>query len=939
MVGLSRHLPVSWSQRRRHARSSAPGPAIAHHERSQESPRRAPSRWSRVRGLGRSVAGQVFLLQAAVVVALVIAVVVALVLQARRDSTQDARARTLAVAHTFANAPGTARALTSRNPTAILQPRAEALRRQTGVDFVVVFDRNGIRVTHPDPSLIGKRVFGPYQQQTIQGLTVTRTFTTSRGPAVDSGVPVFRADGKIVGAVSVAITVQHVNAVVNRQVPVVLGAAAVALALGTASSALVSRRLRRQTHGLGPAEVTRMYEHHDAVLHAVREGVLITAADGRLMLANDEARRLLDLPPDVERRPIAALGLDPGMVALLTADRPVTDQVQLAGERLLVVNVRPTAPYGGQAGCAVTLRDATELRALAGRAERAQQRLRLLYEAGMRVGTTLDVTHTAEEVAEVAISLFADYATVELLEPVLHGAEPEETAGLLRAACRGVGQGPPLPAAGECVVWDAATPMAMALAGGHAVLERDAAVSPSWLARVPELARPVPDLGLRSLISVPLKARGMVLGLVTFWRSQHSDPFEEEDLPVAEELAARAAVCIDNARRYTREHTVAVAMQHSLLPRVLPRQNALEVAHRYLPAQAGVGGDWFDVIPLSGARVALVVGDVVGHGLHAAVTMGRLRTAVLNFSALDLPPDELLASLDELVTRIDQEGPENEQDVTGATCLYAIYDPVAEQVTLARAGHPGPALVHRDGTVALPDVPGSPPLGLGGGLPVESVDLRVPEGSLLVLFTDGLIETRERDIDTGLALLRQALSEPPHTPARDPEHTCRAVFDALRPDDPRDDIALLVARTRRLDLARVAAWDVPRDPVAVGRVRAEAGRRLEMWGLEEIAFTTELIISELITNAIRYGSDPIRLRLLRDRTLICEVADGSSTSPRLRRAATTDEGGRGLFLVAQLAQRWGTRHTHGGKVIWTEQALPGTPDGTGPLVADAAIVQ
>ncbi|MFE9312166.1 SpoIIE family protein phosphatase [Streptomyces sp. NPDC088353] len=878
-----------------------------------------------------------FLLQAAVVVALVIAAVAALVLQARRDSLQDARARTLAVAHTFASAPGTAQALTGRDPTAILQPRAERVRKQTGVAFVVVFDRDGIRLTHPDPSLIGKRVIGPYQQQTVQGLTVTRTFNTSRGPAVDSGVPVIRADGKIVGAVSVAITVQRVNAVVKRQVPVVLGAAAVALALGTGGSALVSRRLRRQTHGLGPAEVTRMYEHHDAVLHAVREGVLITAGDGRLMLANDEARRLLDLPPDVEGRPIAALGLDPGMVDLLTADRPVTDQTHFAGERLLAVNVRPTAPYGGQAGCAVTLRDATELRALAGRAEGAQQRLRLLYEAGMRIGTTLDVTRTAEEVAEVATSRFADYATVELLEPVLHGAEPGDTAVLLRTACRGVG--PPLPAAGERVVWDAATPMAMALAGGHAVLERDLTVSPSWLSRVPEPARPVPDLGLRSLISVPLKARGVVLGLVTFWRSEHSGPFEEEDLPVTGELVARAAVCIDNARRYTREHTVAVALQRSLLPRVLPEQNALEVAHRYLPAQAGVGGDWFDVIPLSGARVALVVGDVVGHGLHAAATMGRLRTAVHNFSALDLPPDELLGSLDELVTRIDQDGPEGEQDVTGATCLYAIYDPVDQQVTLARAGHPGPALVLPDGTVVLPDIPGSPPLGLGGSLPIETVELRLPEGTSLVLFTDGLIGTRERDIDTGLALLRQALTEPPHTPARDPEHTCQAVFDALQPDHPRDDIALLVARTRLLNPTQVAAWDVPRDPAAVRRVRDGAGRRLEVWGLEEIAFITELIISELITNAIRYGTEPIRLRLLRDRTLICEVADGSSTSPRLRRATATDEGGRGLFLVAQFAQRWGTRYTPRGKIIWTEQALPGVPDDAGPLLADAAPVQ
>ncbi|MER6981590.1 SpoIIE family protein phosphatase, partial [Streptomyces carpinensis] len=509
--------------------------------------------------------------------------------------------------------------------------------------------------------------------------------------------------------------------------------------------------------------------------------------------------------------------------------------------------------------------------------------------------------------------------------------QPQDGAGLLHGVTQSARSAP----VGERIVWDAATPMAMALTGGHAVLERDLTASPRWLARTPELARLAPDLGLRSLISVPLKARGVTLGLVTFWRSERSGPFEQEDLPVTEELAARAAVCIDNARRYTREHTVAVALQHSLLPRTLPEQNALEIAYRYLPAQAGVGGDWFDVIPLPGTRVALAVGDVVGHGLHAAATMGRLRTAVHNFSALDLAPDELLGYLDELVTRLDQDVAEGEQDVTGATCLYAVYDPVAGQVTLARAGHPGPALVRPDGTVVFPDVPVSPPLGLGGSLPVETAELRLPEGSSLVLFTDGLIETRERDIDTGLALLRRTLTNPPHAPARDPEHTCQAVFDALRTGRPRDDIALLVARTRALDPARVATWNIPRDPAAVPRIRAGAGRRLEAWGLAEIGFTTELIVSELITNAIRYGSEPIHLRLLHDRTLICEVADGSSTSPHLRRAATTDEGGRGLFLVAQLAQRWGTRYTGRGKIIWTEQALHDAPEVVGPLLAAA----
>jgi anti-sigma regulatory factor (Ser/Thr protein kinase) len=232
--------------------------------------------------------------------------------------------------------------------------------------------------------------------------------------------------------------------------------------------------------------------------------------------------------------------------------------------------------------------------------------------------------------------------------------------------------------------------------------------------------------------------------------------------------------------------------------------------------------------------------------------------------------------------------------------------------------------------VSFPDLPAGPPLGLGG-LPFDSTEFRVPEGSQLVLYTDGLVEDRDRDIDVGLDILRTALSHPD----RPPEQTCRAVLDALPPDHARDDIALLVARTRVLDPGRVADWDVPRDAAAVSAVRADVGRKLETWDLAEVGFTTELILSELVTNAIRYGSAPIHVRLLRDRGLICEVSDGSSTSPHLRHAAATDEGGRGLFLVARYAERWGTRYTTQGKVIWTEQSLNGRATGLGGFSDDA----
>jgi serine phosphatase RsbU (regulator of sigma subunit)/anti-sigma regulatory factor (Ser/Thr protein kinase) len=383
---------------------------------------------------------------------------------------------------------------------------------------------------------------------------------------------------------------------------------------------------------------------------------------------------------------------------------------------------------------------------------------------------------------------------------------------------------------------------------------------------------------------------------------------------------------IDSA--VTGNTAMAVNLQRSLLPHGMPEQNALDVSYRYLPAQAGVGGDWFDVIPLPGARVALVVGDIVGHGMHAAATMGRLRTAVFNFSMLDLPPDDLLAHLDDLVGRIDKDEahPSGSAQggggapIAGATCLYAVYDPVTRTCEVARAGHLPPALVRPDGRVELLEVPAGPPLGLGG-LPFEAVEHRLAEGSRLVLYTDGLVEDRARDIDVGLDELRGALAG---RPDRTTEETCDAVLRAMLPEEPSDDIALLVAETRGLPEDHIARWDVPSDPAAVAAVRNEANATLAAWGLEELTFTTELILSELITNAIRYATGPIDVRLLLDRSLICEVADGSSTSPHLRYAATTDEGGRGLFLVAQMAERWGTRYTKAGKIIWVEQRLPAT---------------
>ncbi|WP_435897407.1 SpoIIE family protein phosphatase [Streptomyces tsukubensis] len=899
--------------------------------RSGRPPRRPRTRRAQGPLDMRSVAGQVFLLQVVIVILLVAAGIAALVLQSHSDSEREATRRSLAVAETFASAPGMEAALKSPDPTAVLQPGAETARKLSGVDFVVVLDTHGRRLTSPLPGLIGKQFTGD-TGPALRGGVVEEQVGGPLGPLVQATVPVHGADGSVIGLVSAGVTLERVSGVVEEQFPLLFGVAAGVLLLATVGTALVSGRLRRQTHGLGPEEMTRMYEHHDAVLHAVREGVLILDGDRRLLLVNDEARRLLGLPAEVEGRTVDELDLDPHTARLLSSGRIASDEVYRVGRRLLAVNQRATDQDGGPPGTVATIRDTTELAALSGRVDVAQQRLRLLYDAGDEIGTTLDVVRTCEELAGFAAARFADYATVDLVETVLRGEEPTATgagADMRRTAFSGARDDTALFPLGTTIRFLPGTPLGEGLSKGEGVLEPDLGAYTGWEQQSQARARRLVEAGFHSMIAVPLRARGAILGVAMFWRSERPEAFEEEDRSLAEELVARAAVSVDNARRYSREHTMAVTLQRSLLPRGLPDQSALETAFRYRPAQAGlgglggVGGDWFDIIALPGSRVALVVGDVVGHGLHAAATMGRLRTAVHNFSTLDLPPDELLWHLDELVVRIDQEDSEAEAaaeaGVTGATCLIVIYDPATGVCTMARAGHVQPVVVHPDGTAAFANVPGGPPLGLGG-LPFETLELRLPEGSTLVLYTDGLVEDRDRDIDEGLTLLRDTLSG--HG-GRTPDETCEAVLRALLPESPRDDIALLVGRTRVLDASRVAEWDVPSDPSAVADVRARVAGTLKEWELEDEAFTTELILSELVTNAIRYAVGPIRVRLIRDRALICEVSDHSSTSPHLRQAASTDEGGRGLFLVAQFADRWGTRYTPDGKVIWTEQPLAG----------------
>ncbi|WP_030865488.1 SpoIIE family protein phosphatase [Streptomyces sp. NRRL S-37] len=570
---------------------------------------------------------------------------------------------------------------------------------------------------------------------------------------------------------------------------------------------------------------------------------------------------------------------------------------------------------------------------------RARQRLALLDRAGKHIGRSLDVLRTAQELADVTVPELADYVVVELLEPVLRGAEvqpgPPTGSGrvpLCRAGDRSLHEDLPRAAVetGTVLWYLADSPPVRCLTTGRSWLqERLDPLALAWATPPGGRESTFLELGLRSAMIVPVRARGVTLGITAFFRRRH-DPFTEDDLHLAEDLVSRAAVCVDNARRYTRERDAALVLQRSLLPRRLPEQDAVEVSACYRPADelTGLGGDWYDLIPLSGARVALVVGEVPGHGIDAAAAMGRLRTAVRTLAAIDLPPEEVLAHLDDLASRLARDEGDGESGdfpgrSVGSGCLYVVYDPVTGQCTMAAAGHPAPAVVAPDGTVAFVDLPQGPALGVGGP-PFEAVELTLAEGSTLALHTDGLLtggkpspDGRPSPDETDRERLRQAL----RGSATALEPSCRAVVDMLVPARPYDDVALLMARTKRLAPGRIAVWDLPADPAVVAEARRTSTRQLARWGLDDLVFTTELVVSELVTNAIRHAGGPVRLRLIHERALVCEVFDGGATAPHLRHPRAMDEGGRGLLLVSQLAQRWGTRFVPEGKIIWAEQPL------------------
>jgi serine phosphatase RsbU (regulator of sigma subunit)/anti-sigma regulatory factor (Ser/Thr protein kinase) len=598
----------------------------------------------------------------------------------------------------------------------------------------------------------------------------------------------------------------------------------------------------------------------------------------------------------------------------------------------------------------------SDIPAEAGKPDDVRRALALLNAAGARIGNSLDLDTTARELLDVAVPQFCDLASVDLYPEVFSGEDPrvpegpDGTSPLRRVAFASAVSDGPITLGHHTS--GAPDPDPVELGSVH----RYPAGSPYADAlRTARVQRATGTL-VQSTLAVPMVARGRVLGLVQFSRTKGSEPFGERDAALGAELAARAAVCVDNARLYRREHERALILQRSLLPPDDPEAAGLDIACRYLPGSTAteVGGDWFDVIELPGHRTALVVGDVMGRGLRAAVAMGELRTAVRTLALLDLEPAEVLTALDEIARglgasrdgRGDQSGRAADlSEVYLATCVYAVYDPVTRRCAFANAGHLPPVLVEPrdDGgeqSALLLEVPRGVPLGVGGE-PFEETEVELPDGSLLALYTDGLVESRYQPLDEGLQALRTTLSGPD----RPLEDVCDEVLGALETHHGEDDIALLLARIQGLPAESVGDWRLPAEPKSVARARELARRQLAAWNLDDLGDTTELLVSELVTNALRHGTgfppaEPggdIRLRLLLDRTLVCEVWDSGLVQPRRRRARDTDEGGRGLQLVDLLSAGWGSRRTPRGKTVWFELALPQDGEPKPPDSAEALL--
>ncbi|WP_233580522.1 SpoIIE family protein phosphatase [Streptomyces triticirhizae] len=679
----------------------------------------------------------------------------------------------------------------------------------------------------------------------------------------------------------------------------------------------------------------------DGLFTASPLGIAIFDTSLRYVRVNDALRDLhavgdreltgqtvLDVLPSPTAQEIHRLQqgvLDTGqpVIDLVTSSPDGEGAQSLSLGRLLGRDGRPL-------GVSCTVMDISERREALAKIERARQRLALLNDVGNSLGDLLDVRRISETLAQQLVPRFGDFSSVQLLAGLAAGGDPAPAESLGEAELVQLGVAAKrhtedidrLLGVGYSDAFPPTPVLASVLARGTPHLAEEQSALIEGLPDDSAMVESVVGLDIRSMLTLPLRARGTTLGLLLISRAGHRTPFDREDLALATEVAARAAISLDNARLYAREREGALMLQRSLLPQWLPELPGVTVSHRYVPSASGaeIGGDWFEVIPLAGGRMAFVIGDVTGHGLRAAATMGQLRTAVRTLATLDLAPSELLRRINDLGEDIAQ----HPDDPMMATCAYAVYDPATRICTVAKAGHLPPVLVTReeesDGWRARPlDLPSGMPLGVSG-TSFEERRVELPEDTLLVLYTDGLIETRDEDLSVGLDRLCTLLeriggSDVPLG------LVCDHLIGALRPnvkDHDSDDVALLIARLGGLPADRVASWTFPAERRVVREARALVVATLRGWGLEGLAEQAELLVSEVVTNAVRHARGPVELRVVRGSTLLVEVTDPVLDPPRERTATPEDEGGRGLSMVSREARRWGTRRGPAGKTVWFE---------------------
>ena len=543
----------------------------------------------------------------------------------------------------------------------------------------------------------------------------------------------------------------------------------------------------------------------------------------------------------------------------------------------------------------------------------SSRRTAFLAAASDQLSASLDVRQTLQSVVELAVPAVGDWVSVHLVDEAgaprlaaVQHRDPEQQTTLEEVFERY-----PLDV-------DGGLGMGLVRAGGRALRLREISEPVlQSIARDDSHLQSLRRLGMGSALGVPLVARGRAFGVLAVARAA-ADAYDDEDVAFVEDLAHRMATAVDNAVRFARERETALMLQRSLLPTSLPQLPGLTVAQRYLPGTAGaaVGGDWYDLIPLTRGRVGLVVGDVMGRGISAAAVMGQLRASVRACALVEDSPSAVLSLVDAAMSSLGQ--------VSLTTCLYGVYDPASRRLLLASAGHLPPLVVHRDGGGEYVELDPGPPLGVSWERAAE-VEVEVPDGAVLLLYTDGLVEGRDQPVESGMLALRNAVASTSEREPGDVEGLCDALLRAMgRHGRPDDDSALMAVWTG--SAAGPAHDDAVHLHLAGHLSEVARARRLAIQVAERCGVDVDdaaLLVTELASNALRHGGPGVDLwvRQLPGGGLRVEVVDGHATAlPVLRAAGPEAEGGRGLLLVSVLARAWGTERLSAGKCVWFELA-------------------